>query len=499
MASKSDRGRILIVEDQAIIAMDIQRQLEVCGYDVTGIAGTARKAFESASGSVPDLVLMDIRLRGRGDGIEAGDTFRRRFDIPVIFVTSHSDEQTLSRAKLAEPYGYLVKPVSRGNLATTIDVALHRHRAESRIRKNEAWLNTILSSIGDGVIAVDPHLNIQLMNAAAVKLIGCSMEEGTGKPLHDVVQLQHLETGERQAWALPATDATWIASHALHTLGGRREIMTGLAPIVHNDSVTGGVLVMRDITALQSSQHSLRKANEVLARANADLSQLAHALSHDLREPLRMILMFSQLIAKRYGDVLGPEGREFADYSIHGAQALLNFVGSLLEYYGTQRVTTLRGPTDSNKCLADALYHLRVSIEESGAEITQDELPAVAVHEVVLLQLFQNLVGNAIKYRRCPPKIHVSSTLMDGWCMFSVADNGCGVSPEKSEVIFGLLQRAHGRDIPGAGIGLAMCRRLVEQHKGKIWVESTRDVGSTFFFTLLLAAEEPEMSRAEGA
>jgi len=205
-----------------------------------------------------------------------------------------------------------------------------------------------------------------------------------------------------------------------------------------------------------------------------------------MQEPLRMIASYLQLVADRYGDALDADGHEFIGYAVDGAKRMQALISDMLAYSRVSTRARPFQPTDSARIVATAERHLQIAIEEGGAEIERGELPVVLGDEVQLLQLFQNLIGNAIKFRgQAPPRVRVTAEPADdGWC-FSVGDNGIGIAPEYFERIFVLFQRLHGRkEYPGTGIGLALCKRIVERHGGRIWVESTAGQGSVFRFTL---------------
>jgi PAS domain S-box-containing protein len=242
-----------------------------------------------------------------------------------------------------------------------------------------------------------------------------------------------------------------------------------------------------DITERKRAQGVLRAAYDELARSNAELQQFAYVASHDLQEPLRMIASYTQLLEKRYADKLDQDAREFMGFIVDGATRMKQLIEDLLAYsrVGT-RGKELR-PLQSQAALDKALINLRAAIEASGAAITHGALPEVNADDVQLAQLLQNLIGNAIKFRKKeePPRIHVGAEDAGGEWRFSVSDNGIGIEPQYYERIFMLFQRLHTRDeYPGTGIGLAICKKVVDRHRGRIWVESQAGKGSTFHFTL---------------
>jgi PAS domain S-box-containing protein len=230
-----------------------------------------------------------------------------------------------------------------------------------------------------------------------------------------------------------------------------------------------------------------KRVEDELRRANYDLEQFAYSASHDLQEPLRGVKIYSELLSKRYADRLEGEALEFLKYLRGSATRMEMLVRDLLAYTQVGRLEPADHDADSNQALREALANLEGAIVESGARITSDPLPAVRVHDTHLKQLFQNLVGNAIKYRSRErvPLIHVNAERRDGHWRLTVSDNGIGIEPQYKERIFGLFKRLHaGDEYSGTGIGLAICQRIVERYHGRIWVESEPGKGSRFIFTL---------------
>jgi PAS domain S-box-containing protein len=242
-----------------------------------------------------------------------------------------------------------------------------------------------------------------------------------------------------------------------------------------------------DITERKRAQAVLRAAYDELARSNAELEQFAYVASHDLQEPLRMIGSYTQLLERRYGDKLDQDAHEFMDFIVEGATRMKQLIEDLLAYsrVGT-RGKELR-PVQAQAVLGKALVNLRAAIEQSGATVTHDPLPEVSADDMQLAQLLQNLIANAIKFRKNDeaPRIHVGAEETGEEWRFSVADNGIGIEPQYFDRIFLVFQRLHTQDeYPGTGIGLAICRKVVERHGGQIWVESAFGEGSKFHFTL---------------
>jgi light-regulated signal transduction histidine kinase (bacteriophytochrome) len=260
-----------------------------------------------------------------------------------------------------------------------------------------------------------------------------------------------------------------------------------ISPLLAEDgSVIGASAIVHDITDRKQAEENLRRTAEELKKSNSDLEQFASVASHDLQEPLRMVTGFVQLLHQQYSGRLDAEADKYIDFAVDGAKRMHTLINDLLAY---ARIGTRGRPpvtTRADEALRDALANLRSSIEETAAEITCGDLPVIQADEGQLAQLFQNLVGNAIKFRgQSPPKIRVEARQQDDGWLFSVGDNGIGIAPEFGERIFLIFQRLHSRrEYPGTGIGLAICKRIVDRHGGRIWVESQAGRGSTFYFTL---------------
>lgn len=244
--------------------------------------------------------------------------------------------------------------------------------------------------------------------------------------------------------------------------------------------------LQKEIEERKQTQLALKHNVQELARSNAELEQFAYVSSHDLQEPLRMVASYTQLLEKRYSDKFDEKGLLFMHYIVDGAKRMQQLIDDLLMF---SRVGT-RGkelqPISVENVLRTALLNLRPAIEESGAHITYDPLPQVMGDATQLTQVLQNLISNAIKFHtEQSPRIHIGVSKKNNYWQFAVQDNGIGIEQEHFERIFVIFQRLHGRtDYPGSGIGLAICKKIVDRHGGQIWVESTPGKGTTFYFTL---------------
>ncbi len=255
--------------------------------------------------------------------------------------------------------------------------------------------------------------------------------------------------------------------------------------------------------ALQNSLNlqALEESQARLLRSNADLEHFAYVISHDLQEPLRMISSYMGLLNRRYSAQLDEAARDYIAYAVDGARRLHEMIGAILDYSRVDTRGRAPAPTDSEALLAGVLSHLQMAIDERGALVTHDPLPTVMADEVQLAQVLQNLIANALKFCDAQsPRVHVSARRGDGEWQFSVRDNGIGIDPKFRERIFLMFQRLHTHaEYPGTGIGLALCRRIVERHGGRIWVESQPGEGSTFYFTIPDVPPVLKMGPSQGA
>jgi light-regulated signal transduction histidine kinase (bacteriophytochrome) len=254
--------------------------------------------------------------------------------------------------------------------------------------------------------------------------------------------------------------------------------------------------MITDISESKKAGDDLKRVNEELRRSNVEIEQFAHVASHDLQEPLRMVTGYLQLIERRYADKLDKDCREFMGFAVDGSKRMKSLIKDLLEF--SRAGNAKFREVDIGSLLNHALGNLKTTVDESGAKVTFDPMPALVGDPVLLTQVFQNLIGNAIKFQKDhAPRVHVSVYPQDGDWVFSIRDNGIGIEPRHVDRIFRIFERLHSiEEYSGSGIGLAITRKIVERHGGKIWVESQPGSGSTFFFSLsagtVMANDAPE-------
>jgi PAS domain S-box-containing protein len=351
----------------------------------------------------------------------------------------------------------------------------------------------ILDSAGDGIYGLDMEGKVTFINPAAIKVLGLEGGRIVGKPMGQIVH--HTKTDgtafSNGTSPILATLGDGVSRQGTEELFQRMDATTipvdyVSTPIFERGELTGAVISFRDVTERQRAALALSEKAQELARSNVELEQFAYVASHDLQEPLRMVSSYTQLLARRYRGKLGSDAEEFITYAVDGATRMQRLIQDLLAYsrVGTKGKEFV--PTDCEVLLDRVLGDLKVAMDESGAVVTHDPLPIVTADEIQIGQLLQNLIGNAIKFRNQePPLVHVSSKRNGSAWIFSVRDNGIGIDPQYVGRIFVIFQRLHKREeYQGTGIGLAVCKKIVERHGGRIWVESELDKGATFYFTL---------------
>lgn len=391
-----------------------------------------------------------------------------------------------------DEFGMLARAMD--DMASSLQRSADLERVLNALRVQTENYETLLkaaSDLGEGIVITDGRRFVYV-NDAATHILGRSREELLSLPSF----LDIVATDQRQTVAHRARERVGGVTTEDHyesavlAKDGRRIDVEVAARALPVGEARGTIAILRDITDRKRAQQERERLVGELKRSNEDLEQFAYVASHDLQEPLRMVASYVQLLERRYKGKLDADADEFIHYATDGAQRMQRLISDLLEYSRIGRKGAPFRAVAPDHALDIALQNLSAAIQESSAKVTRDGLPRVTGDEGQLTQLFQNLVGNAVKFRRGEPRVHIGAQPGAREHLFFVRDNGIGIAPEYQERIFQLFQRLHTRDqYPGTGVGLALSRKIVEKHGGRIWVESVPGEGSTFYLTL--PAAEP--------
>jgi PAS domain S-box-containing protein len=468
---------VIVDREERILLVNAQTERQF-GYHRDGLLGQQVKNI-IPQGFAERLIADGTRTAAEalaqqiGAGIELSGRRKDGSEFPIEIMLSPLDS----------PEGIMVTAAIR-------DITVRR-TAERHLAQVEARYRGLLEAAPDAMVLVNQGGEIVLVNLDAEKQFGYGRDELVGQQVKTIIPEGFAEAEIAEAVRSEANALTNRVRTATELVGRSKNgsvfpIEVMLSPL---DNAEGVLLTMaiRDITNRKKAQAHLLQTVAELNRSNEELEQFAYVASHDLQEPLRMVASYTQLLAKRYKGKLDDDADEFIAFAVDGANRMQQLIQDLLLYSRVGASGMNRRSISSEGALSQAIANLRGAIEQSGALVTHGPLPTVWADEQQLIQLFQNLVGNGIKYQKAgAPTVHVSSSRSGGatW-RFSVRDNGMGIESKYFERIFGMFQRLHKpTEFAGTGIGLAICKKIVERHDGKISVDSQLGQGSTFHFAL---------------
>jgi PAS domain S-box-containing protein len=509
--------KVLLVDDRPEKLLALESVLTGLGQELV-LARSGKEALRLVLAHEFAVILLDVSMPIM-DGFETAALIRQRKTsehTPIIFITAFNATDThASRGYSLGAVDYIFAPVVpdvlRAKVSVFIDLfrktrEVKRHgewlrsEAEHRVASLESRLDRLLNRLNVGVFRSTREGVLISANPTFFRLFGINP---TVSP--DSINLAKLYLHEEDRVALISRlerDGQVQEYHVRQRRFDGALIWVSLSKALVTDTdgqrhIDG---LVEDITARKEAEAALMAKAEELARSNAELEEFAYVASHDLQEPLRMVSSYSSLLAGRYADRLDEKGRTFLDQLVGGAKRMQELIRDILAFSKIGKLPT-QVPVDCNEVIDKVLFNLQDIITDSRAAITRDQLPTVTGDPVLLGQIFQNLIGNAIKFRHKErsPVVHIGVERNGAFWSFSVKDNGIGISPQYHDKIFGVFQRLHTRDdYAGTGIGLAICRKAVQQHGGSITVESELGHGSIFRF-MLSCGENGFQLRAQSA
>ena len=496
------KKQILIVEDERIVAADIKMSVEKLGFEVAATANSGEEAIQKALELKPDLVLMDVVLEGRMDGIKAASIIRASCKIPIIYLTAYSDDKTLQRAKITEPFGYIIKPFQDRELHSIIEIALYKHRMERKLAENEERLSTILKSINDAVIATDPNGRVTFMNPVAQALTGWTQKHAKGRHLKDVFIIMDVETGvpvedpvsrvlKKEDEIEAARDATLIARD-----GTEYTISFSCAPIQFDTGrMSGAVLAFQDISERKKVMDELKKAYADLKATQQELIQseklaalgrFSSGVAHEIKNPLGVILGGTEFLENKFNQA-EPDLRKAIEKIKYATRRANTIVQDMLKF---------AKPSDlkAEKIRLKDMVKETLSLLEFGTSLKNIKIEtyfpreglSIEVDKNQIQQVFFNLMMNAVDAMPRGGKLRIKAYEMeepgnhpDGrFCAIEIKDSGEGIPEENLKRLFEPFFTTK-RDKKGIGLGLSMAKIIVENHKGNLEIDSTLGEGTT--------------------
>ncbi len=487
---ENTQARVFVVEDEGLIAHSIATSLRRAGYQVAGIAGSGEEALEKVSDLRPQLILMDIHLSGRMNGIEVAERVKELYEIPVVYLTAHSDVETLNRAKITEPFAYLPKPVQQANLFTAIEIALFRHRVETELRQQRAWLNTVLASMEDGVIVSDALGMVQFLNAHAEQLTGWQSSEAAGQPIARVLPLVNpsleLSMNKQLLKAIMQNSPSALPRNveARHVSGATFPIDCEIAPSLDDRGTAGAVITFRNASERLMEEQEVRHDHKILA-----VGRLAAGVAHDFNNLLTVILGTAEVTLANFP--ANPALTKSLNQIIQAGEMAADITRKLLTFSSKKSMeASVVNMNDVVRNLEDLSLHL-LGPDISFSCSLAPNLGLVRADPTALTEVLMNLITNArdampdgghltIQTRNVDLESQGASiSQVTRYVALIVEDTGKGMDAKTAEHLFEpfFTTKFAGK---GTGLGLSIVDGIVRDLGGSVDVDSEPGLGSTF-------------------
>lgn len=476
------KSRILIVEDESIVALDIQNRLEEHNFDVIGIVSSGSRAIEKAYSESPDLILMDINLKGSIDGIETASLIKRRIDCPIIFLTAFADEKTLQKAKISDASGYILKPFRENELLITIDLAIKRASKRNRIKQNRNWLYGTLNNIHDAVLTVSDEDRIVFLNKKAEELLEHSLNVG--------------DVFSHEQFIVTFGENTYFEFNKK-----KIDIEYFVDDITDEEhSILGRVHFIRDISKQVVYDIGLEKARIAAENSNRLKSDFISNVTHELRTPLNTIIGMNTLLSEVSID---KEVSLMHDLIGNAACKLLKQINDILELSEIERgnLKVVKSRFSIEQLISDIVKTFKNQIDLKSLDliILSGHIPFLVGDKNKIKDIISSLMSNAVKFTKSG-KIEISSTMEGNHIILKLKDSGIGLSEDQKKSIFELLRQvdsSHNRLYGGLGLGLSLVKELLMLLNGTIDVKHNELGGCSFTVTIPIEISEDQKSKIE--
>ena len=479
--------------DQTLDEIDtLNDKLTVLEDDFSFTLGEGSRWLENLILKILFSIALTVEFTGLFLTISVSIGISKGIDEIIRIATKVAKSDFNNRAKVFSKDEIGVLATSFNQMTDNLQQKINeQNRTEQALRAQKGLYETLLkvqSEMGEGV-AITEGQKIVYANEALCKIYGYSLQEILDMPsfIDIVVQEEREQLIERLKQRLSGQSMSDAGETAVIRKDGKIINIEYSSKMIKAEDRTQLVSIIRDITERKKTESEIKQKTEDIARSNKELEQFAYVASHDLQEPLRTIISYLQLLEKRYKNKLDTKADEFINFAVDGSKRMYTLINDLLAYSRIQTTGLTFEKIDCAKIMDIVLDNLQNTIAKSKAKISFDtELPVIKADKVQMVQLFQNLIDNSIKYKSTKaPKIRITAEKKGNVWLFSLTDNGIGIAKEYAERIFVIFQRLHTREkYEGTGIGLSVCKKIVEHHGGKIWVESELGKGSTFYFTI---------------